>query len=61
MCNPKHSDRLWYPYSLLVSMNRASSPGLMWPGRETSSSPPSSAKVMMLSTNFPLVLRFQLN
>ena len=52
---------LWRPHSLVVSMYCPSSPGIKRPGRQPNKSHVSSAEVMMLSSKFPLVLRFQLN
>jgi hypothetical protein len=57
----KIPDWLWGPHSLLVSMYWPSSLGMKRPGREPNNSPVSSADVMMLSTQFLLALRFQLN
>jgi hypothetical protein len=61
LCPPKRPDWLGAPHKFLVSMNWTSSPGIKRPGFEPNNSPPSSVKVMLLSTKFPLVFLFQLN
>jgi hypothetical protein len=60
LSSPKFPDRLWGPRSLVVSMYCPVSPRIKRPGREPNKSPVRSAEMMMLSSKFPLVLRFQL-
>jgi len=57
----KRPVRLLGPHSFLVSLYYPIWTGIKRPGREPNNSPLWSAEVMMLSTEIPFVLRFQLN
>jgi hypothetical protein len=59
--SPKLADWLLGPQSLVGSMYCPFSALKKRPGREPNNSRVPSAEVMMLSSKFPLVLRFQLN
>ena len=61
LCPPKRPDWLLGSHSLLASVYCLSSPGLKGPGCQPNNSPVSSADGMMHNTNFPLVLRLQIN
>ena len=56
----KRLDSQWSPHSLLLHLYCPSSLGINQPERKPNNSPVLSAVVMMISTNIPLVLRFQL-
>ena len=60
LSSPEVPDCLWSPHSFVVSMYCSVSPWIKRPGRGPNNTRVWSAEVMMLSSKFPLVLRFQL-
>ena len=58
LCPPEW---LWDPHISLVSIKYPPTPGIKRPRRETNKSFVLSAQVMLLSTEFPSVLRFHFN
>jgi hypothetical protein len=58
---PKRPDWLLGPHSLRASLYCSSSPWIKRPGCQPNNSPVSSADGLMHNTEFPLVLRLQLN
>jgi hypothetical protein len=61
LSSPKLPDWLWVPHSLVVSMYGPVSLGIKRPVRKPKNSRVWSGEVMLLSSKFPSVLRFQLN
>jgi hypothetical protein len=61
LSSPKLPDWLWVPHSLVVSMYCPGSLGIKRPGRKPKNSRVWIGEVMLLSSKFPSVLRFQLN